>query len=109
MSYRRDGEKITLRITIDDYKELVVILGVGDRLVGRTEEFLVTADAEMVTLGMTVNQYDQLLFNLGCAAGAASKERDYKTFWRQIAFTNRINTGNPEFIPYTIPDGGVSP
>ena len=54
-----------------------------------------------VTLEMTRGEYENLLLAMGIAAGSAS---DKKAFWRWIEFANRLNAGNPNFMPYEIPE-----
>lgn len=63
-----------------------------------------TRYGEHVTLAMTPDEYAQLLLMLGYALGARHKEGDLGGFYRWLAFVNDLNTGNPQFTPYEIPD-----
>ena len=56
---------------------------------------------DVITLEMSRADYNQLLIAMGMAAGLASER---KFFWHWIDFANRMNTGNPHFIPYEIPE-----
>lgn len=62
---------------------------------------------DKVTLEMTLGDYTQLLMMLGFALGARDAQEDRGGFYRWLAFVNDLNTGNPNFVPYKIPDGGV--
>lgn len=72
---------------------------------------------DTVTLEMTRDDYEQLLHMLGFALGGAFRGRDDGQFFRQtirqlsepifyrwVDFVNRLNTGNPRFQPYEIPE-----
>ena len=61
-----------------------------------------TRQGDQITLEMSIEDYETLLFIVGTAAGAIYNNRE--RFWRWIDFTNRLNTGNPNFAPYEIPD-----
>ena len=63
-----------------------------------------TENGDTVTLEMTRGEYEHLLLATGIATGVASRDTDKKTFWEWIDFANRLNTGNPRYIPYEIPD-----
>ncbi len=63
-----------------------------------------TAQNGRVTLEMTPDEFSRLLLALGYAAGAASKSEDKRMFWDWIELANEVNSGNPNFIPYEIPD-----
>lgn len=61
-------------------------------------------DGDKITLTMASDDYAQLLFMLGIAAGAMSKEGNERAFYRSVALMNHLNAGNPDFIPYEIPE-----
>ena len=63
-----------------------------------------TENGGAITLEMSFDDYQTLLMMLGSAVGSVSQRRDPIRFWRWIDFTNRMNTGNPNFTPYDIPD-----
>ncbi len=60
-----------------------------------------------ITLEMTVGDYEQLLMILGYAIGACS-ERSEQEFYLWLKFVNELNTGNPHYTPYEIPDDTAS-
>ena len=63
-----------------------------------------TENSDTITLKMSRNDYDQLILILGYATGMASRTGDKWTFYAWIDFVNRLNTGNPHFLPYEIPE-----
>jgi hypothetical protein len=63
-----------------------------------------TANGDTVTLEMTQGEYARLLVAIGIATGVTARDGDEKTVWSWVDFANRLNTGNPNFIPYEIPD-----
>ena len=67
-----------------------------------------TADGARVTLEMSSDDFASLLLLVGYAAGAARGRGDMHMFWKWLDFVNRMNTGNPEFMPYEIPEGALS-
>jgi hypothetical protein len=60
-----------------------------------------TENGDTVTLEMSRADYGNLLIAMGIAAGSAT---DKKAFWRWMRFVNELNTGNPQFTPYLIPE-----
>jgi hypothetical protein len=62
-----------------------------------------TENGDTITLEMDREDYLLLLFLLGIAVGK-NGGTDPARFWEWVDFVNRINTGNPNFLPYTIPD-----
>jgi hypothetical protein len=60
-----------------------------------------TEKGDTVTLEMSRADYGNLLLSIGIAAGTAS---DKKAFWGWMQFVNELNTGNPQFRPYEIPE-----
>jgi|GEM_PF-4737671 len=59
-------------------------------------------EGERVILDMATEDYNQLMVILGYVAG--SKVEDEAMFYQIIAFVNRMNRTNDEYIPYVIPD-----
>lgn len=55
-----------------------------------------------VVLTMTDTDYDMLLIVLGIAYGWTSQHGDLRMRDSFLALTNRINTGNPDYTPYTL-------
>ena len=49
---------------------------------------------------MSRADYNQLLIAMEMVAALASEK---KVLWHWIDFANRLNSGNPHFIPYEIP------
>ena len=60
-----------------------------------------TENGDTITIQMSRLDYDTLLVMLGMATGVASRDA---LMWRCIDFVNRLNAGNPRFIPYEIPE-----
>ena len=58
----------------------------------------------LIALRITQDEFLQLLMVLGYAMRAASGEKDEPMFAMSIRVANRLNAGNPEFIPYEIPE-----
>jgi hypothetical protein len=58
----------------------------------------------LVALRMTQDEWDELLMVLGYKIGLASKDSDKQMFDLGLRVVNRLNTGNPDFIPYAIDD-----
>jgi hypothetical protein len=56
-------------------------------------------DAEIT---LSRDDYNSLIFALGYAMGAAMKENETKMANSFIALVNRINEGNPDYIPYKV-------
>ena len=56
---------------------------------------------DVITLEMSRADYNQLLIAMEMVAALASEK---KVLWHWIDFANRMNTGNPHFIPYEIPE-----
>ena len=54
-----------------------------------------------VVLAMSRDDYDALLIWLGIAAGYLV-QRDEDAFRRTCALLDRINEGNPHYIPYEV-------
>jgi hypothetical protein len=65
----------------------------------------VQIDAETKTYRITLdrNDYESLLVTLGYAIGAAIKDEDARRAWAILRLANRINEGNPAYIPYKVP------
>ena len=57
---------------------------------------------DRVTLEMLREEFETLLMIAGTGIGAASKG-NRALFWRWLDFINQLNTGNPHFTPYEIP------
>jgi len=55
-----------------------------------------------VVLTMSRDDYDAVLIRLGIAAGYLSQQRDDDAFRRTCALLNRLNEGNPHYIPYEV-------
>jgi hypothetical protein len=58
----------------------------------------------LVALRMTQDEWDELLTLMGFATAQVIRECDAPMFSRAIRLVNRLNTGNPDFIPYAIDD-----
>ncbi len=56
-----------------------------------------------ITIEMSRSDYDMLLVILGRGAGVASRDSHKKNLWQFMDFVNRLNNGNPHWIPYEIP------
>jgi hypothetical protein len=64
-----------------------------------------TQQGDHVTLDMTREVFEQLVWVLGVAAGVVSRERGFrKEFWELIRLANELNTGNPNWKPYDVPE-----
>ena len=70
-----------------------------------------TPKAPDVTLTITAEEFDTLLFALGVATGAASNIRTPALVHGFLRLLNKINKGNPNFRPYSVPsdDNGGEP
>jgi hypothetical protein len=63
-----------------------------------------TQQGDKVTLEMTRENFEQLTFILGTALGNVTKQAGTgELFWNWLRFVNELNTGNPNFTPYEIP------
>jgi hypothetical protein len=58
----------------------------------------------LIALRMTQEEFLRLLLVLGYATDAANNKQDDQMFAMSIRLTNRLNAGNPDFIPYEIPE-----
>lgn len=58
----------------------------------------------LIALRITQDEFHRLLLVAGYAAGAASAKQDDQMFAMSIRLTNRLNTGNPNFVPYEVPE-----
>jgi hypothetical protein len=56
-----------------------------------------------VVLRMTAEDYYMLLMALGMATGSAAKNGQDTKPW--IELVNKLNEGNPDFVPYTMEEG----
>lgn len=65
-----------------------------------------TKQGETITLTMTQDDYETLLLVVGIAAGSSFLP-NRALFWRLMQFANEMNTGNPQFTPYEIPEGAL--
>jgi predicted DNA-binding protein (UPF0251 family) len=65
-----------------------------------------TRITEGVRIEMSTAEWERLLLYLGMAAGMAANEFgiDSAMFWGWIELANDLNTGNPQFDQYEIPD-----
>ena len=65
-------------------------------------------DGDRVTIEMSINDWDSMIVALGIAGGVliarGSPRESPRAFWRFTALVNRINQGNADFTPYTIPE-----
>jgi hypothetical protein len=64
-------------------------------------------DGDTVTLTMTLDDFQTLLICIGLAAGAMGEPG--KPARGLIGLANRLNVGNPQFVPYdlTPPDAAA--
>lgn len=59
-----------------------------------------------VILTMAREDFYLLLITLGYATGAVSRQGgEVLTFNQLVAFTNRLNEGNPRYTPYNVGEG----
>jgi hypothetical protein len=58
-------------------------------------------NGDTITIEMSRFDYNLLMMILGIASGRVA-ENEHQ-LWSVVEFTNRLNTGNPRFIPYYIP------
>lgn len=63
-----------------------------------------TENGDTITLQVSREDYDRLLLALGMAAACARRDLDESAFWSLIDLANRLNTGNPRFTEYEIPE-----
>ncbi len=63
-----------------------------------------TRNGNRVTLEMTVGQWESLLMLTGMALGGIYDPADKEKFYGWLQFVNDLNTGNPNFTPYQIPE-----
>ena len=92
MSYSRDGDRVTLDMSVEDFELLLYLLGVAAG----------TADREKDTplLRRLVRlPGQQLAGQFAIALGIG-----IEGLWRTLDLANRLNDGNPDFTPYKIPD-----
>lgn len=61
-----------------------------------------SVDGDEVVIRISTDDYDRLLILMGFAVGAAY-EQDRGMAYRFLDLVNRVNKGNPKFIPYEIP------
>lgn len=61
----------------------------------------------VVTLRMTRADYLRLTLAIGVAAGTMSTTESH--LFEALAMANRLNAGNPQWTPYTIPDRETVP
>jgi hypothetical protein len=59
-----------------------------------------------VTLEMSLKDYERLLMIFGMTLGYL-KVYDEPAFWHCLQFVNEMNTGNPQFTQYEIPEDKV--
>lgn len=59
-----------------------------------------------VVLAMELQDYQSLLLALGYVAGRAMEHEGPLTIQGAIGLVNRLNEGNPRFIPYKVPPRG---
>jgi hypothetical protein len=62
-----------------------------------------TFTPDRVVLDMPRATWERLIWALGLAAGAFSKD-DRRLLHRHLALVNELNEGNPEWLPYAIPE-----
>lgn len=58
----------------------------------------------LIALRMNQDEWDELLVTLGYAGGAMASAGEPLMFNRTLRLVNRLNAGNPDFIPYEIPE-----
>lgn len=59
-------------------------------------------DGDTVTLRMPIADWEALLMLMGAGTGSATANTPL--FYGYLALVNRLNTGNPHFRPYEIPE-----
>lgn len=63
-----------------------------------------TRDGDKVTIEMTLLDFEQLLMLLGFSLGSISLEQYPANFWNTVKFVNELNSQNPNFDAYFIPE-----
>jgi hypothetical protein len=61
-----------------------------------------TRNGDRVTIEMNIEDWQSLVFVLGAAAGAASRNGDTASFLKWLELANRLNAGNPNWLPYEL-------
>ncbi len=56
----------------------------------------------LIALRVTQDEWNELLFVLGYKGGEIMRGDDEPMFNRVLRLVNRLNAGNPDFIPYQI-------
>ena len=64
--------------------------------------------ADDYTVALSAKEHELLLLMCGYATGAAMKDNQPLAY-KFLALTNTLNKGNPNFIPYRIPDEFKTP
>ncbi len=59
-------------------------------------------DGNTVTLRMPIEDWERLLMLMG--GGLASAAADTPLFYAYLSLVNRLNSGNPQFRHYAIPE-----
>lgn len=57
-----------------------------------------------LNLSLTRNEWDALILMAGMATGAAFKNCTAKLAFSFLAIANKMNEGNPNWVPYEIPE-----
>jgi hypothetical protein len=58
-----------------------------------------SAEGDQITITMSRDDWNQLLVMLGAACAVAAEK---PFFFDRVRLVNRLNEGNPDFIPYVI-------
>lgn len=62
----------------------------------------VRREGDRMHIEVSLDDWDSILVTLGAALGVVF--RDPSKFYIWLAVINRLNEGNPHFIPYEIPE-----
>lgn len=61
-------------------------------------------NGDVITLEMSRADYRTLLLMLSNGLTLVDEENDPTKFWQWVDCVNRLNTGNPRYDPYQIPE-----
>ena len=57
----------------------------------------------LIALRITQEEWDELIGALGYVCGTSLRKQDTEMAQRVLRIANRLNAGNPDFIPYEVP------
>jgi len=62
----------------------------------------------LIALRITQDEWDELIHALGYIGEASIRNEDAPFFNRMLRLVNRLNAGNPDWVPYVIPEEVIS-